>query len=405
LVTVGDLLFLCHRIPYPPNKGEKIRAWHILDHLSKTHQVHLGCFIDDPADWEHVPLLKGLCADAACFGLSRRFNKLKALIRFRPGRPLTLDYFYDARLRRWVNLKLAGGQISHVFVYCSAMAEYVMSSATIDGPVRVLDMIDIDSEKWTAYASKSSWPARVIWAREGRTLLAFERRAVMHFDHTLFVSEPECRRFAALAPESRNRISWLENGVDLERYTPALPFDSPFSDDAAHVVFVGTMDYWPNADAVTWFVNEVMPIVRRQHSSVRFHIVGANPGPEVRRLAEQPGVHVTGRVGDVRPYLAHATLVVAPLRLARGIQNKVLEAMAMARPVVATSQAFEGIRAIPGRDLLVADDAEAMARMIGEVVVGHHPGLGAAAREVISNSYAWPVTLRGLDDVLEKPEK
>lgn len=397
-----DLLFLSHRIPYPPEKGEKIRAWHMFERLARTHRMHLGCFIDDPADWAHLPHLRAHCADVACFGLHRQWQKLWALARLRPGQPLSLGYFHDRRLQRWVREKLAGG-IDRAFVYCSAMAPYVMHAS---GVRRILDMVDVNSEKWAAYAARSRPPAAWVWGREARTLLGFERRAALAFDRALFVSQAECRRFAALAPETAGRIGWLDNGVDLARFSSGFAAGRIFPPGGPDLVFTGTMDYWPNVDAVGWFARDVLPALRLSWPGLRFWIVGANPAAEVVELADLPGVQVTGvqvtgRVADTRPYIARADVVVAPLRIARGIQNKVLEAMAMGRPVVASPQAFEGVHALAGRDLLVADGAAATASRIAEVLQGRHPGLGAAGRQAVERGHAWAATLAGLDALME----
>jgi sugar transferase (PEP-CTERM/EpsH1 system associated) len=396
-----DLLFLSHRIPYPPDKGEKIRAWHFFLRLARTHRMHLGCFLDDPADRAHIDELRRHCADLKIIEIDRRRQKVLSLLRARPGRPLTLGYFDDSGLRDWVRKKLAGG-IDRAFVYCSAMAPYLMDA---HGVRRVLDMVDIDSAKWGEYAARSGWPARAVWAREARTLLAFERRAAQTFDRTLFVSEAEAEAFHRLAPESAARVGWMDNGVDLQTFSPAHAFAAPLPEAGPYAVFTGTMDYWPNVDAVTWFADSVLPAIRTTHPTARFVIVGANPAPAVQKLAERQGVVVTGRVPDVRPYVAHAALVVAPLRIARGIQNKVLEAMAMGRPVLATPQAFEGLRALPGRDLLVGADAAALATLAGEVLDGQHPTLAAAARAAVERDYAWDATLAGLDDLFAAPAR
>jgi sugar transferase (PEP-CTERM/EpsH1 system associated) len=190
-------------------------------------------------------------------------------------------------------------------------------------------------------------------------------------------------------------------GVDIDRFSPDIDIATPYTGDGPHLVFTGNMDYWPNADAVTWFAAEVLPLIRDRMPGAQFHIVGANPGPDVLRLGNQRGVHVTGRVPDVRPYVAHADVSVAPLRMARGVQNKVLEAMALGRPVVASPQAFEGVRAVPGRDLLVADGAETMARAVLAVIDGQHPDLGAAARSLVEQTYTWRATLARLDGLLD----
>jgi sugar transferase (PEP-CTERM/EpsH1 system associated) len=286
-------------------------------------------------------------------------------------------------------------RIDRVFAVCSSMAGYLTGRK---GCIRVLDMIDIDSEKWRAYASSHAWPMRALYRREADTLLAVERQLVLDFDKTLFVSEAEAQGFALLAPEGRDRIVWLKNGVDLETFSPEIQFPSPFSKGISHLVFTGVMNYWPNVDAVTWFTETVLPLVMQVYPGVHFHIVGARPSRAVLRLRCNPSVTVTDRVPDVRPFLAHAAVAVAPLRIARGIQNKVLEAMAMARPVVATPEASEGLGVTPGQDLLVAADPEEMARCILEVLHGRHANLGRRARTTVARNHCWSRNLRILDE-------
>jgi len=396
------LLFLAHRCPYPPEKGEKIRAWHQLEHLLKHWEVELGFLVDDAADMQHLPFLRSRCAHVEAHEVDRRTQMARALLHLRPGVPLTRGWFHAPGLASWVQSGLTARRWDAAFVFSSAMAPYVMGPGGRLGlQRRVLDMVDIDSEKWAAYATDAKPPMRQVWAREGRTLLELERRAAREFDHSLFVSEAEARRFAELAPDCAARVGWLDNGVDFVRFDPARDYPSPFRGAAPAIVFTGTMSYRPNIEAVAWFAAEVLPILRRRDPAPEFWIVGANPAPAVTALADRPGVHVTGSVPDVRPYVAHAAAAVAPLRIARGIQNKVLEAMAMARPVVASPQAFEGVRAVPGRDLLVADGAAAMAAAIGEVLDGRHPGLGEAARRAVAAGHDWQAALAGLDRLLD----
>ena len=366
-----DILFLSHRVPYPPDKGEKIRAWHVLAHLAQRYRIHLGCLVDDVRDRPHLAHLSGMCASVGGFEVNPTGQLLRALAHLRPGEPLTTGAFFHAGLRRWVCDSQAATRLDAVFVYSSAMAPY---AAGVRAPVRILDMVDVDSEKWRSYADRRGWPLRAIWRREAGALLGMERRLARQFDATLFVSEAEARRFAALAPESRDKIGWLENGVDADWFSPDLGFQSPFAPDTINLVFTGTMSYWPNGDAVTWFAREVMPLLTGSGRPMHFHIVGAKPSRGVQQLARMPQVHVTGRVADVRPYLAHADAVVAPLRVARGIQNKVLEAMAMARPVVATPEAFEGLRVVPERDLLVRASGEDIADALRDIIDGRWPG-------------------------------
>jgi sugar transferase (PEP-CTERM/EpsH1 system associated) len=404
------LLLLSHRIPYPPDKGEKIRAWHMLDHLAGQWEIDAGFLIDDRADLPHLPILEKRCRSVAWQAAwSRPGVAARALLRARPGQPLTLGWFHDPRLAAWVRAGIVERRWDAAFVYSSAMAPYLMRPEAADIGRRVLDLVDVDSEKWRAYAAQAQGLMRLVWGREARTLLAFERRAVASFDRTLLVSKEEAERFAELAPECAPKLGHIDNGVDMARFDPALPWPSPFKGrPGPAIVFTGTMSYRPNIEAVIWFAEQVMPRLRDgagQDAAPEFHIVGANPSPAVLALRARQGVHVTGAIPDVRPYLAHAALAVAPLRIARGIQNKVLEAMAMARPVVASPEAFAGVRAEAGRDLLVAEGVEETVRRVKEVLGGEHAGLGPAARQAVARGHDWKATLRALDDVLSAPAR
>lgn len=392
------LLFLAHRIPYPPDKGEKIRAWHLLDHLAKRYVVDLGCLVDDPRDFDHVPVLARRCAEVRAVATgSRLAAAVRTLLRARPGVPLSQGWFHHPTLADWVEAGLRQRRWDVALVYSSAMAPYLMGDARL---FRVLDMVDVDSAKWAAYAAGARGPMRLVWRREARTLLALERRAAATFERTIFVSEPEARHFLDLCPEAAGRVDWVENGVDLARFDPTVPQPNPFPQGTLPIVFTGTMNYRPNVDAVVWFAEQVLPRIRARFPAAGFWIVGANPAPQVSALARLPGVSVTGSVPDVRPFLAHAALAVAPLLIARGIQNKVLEAMAMARPVVASPQAFEGVRAVPGRDLLVAEGVERTAEAVCAVLEGRHPGLGERARAAVREGHDWSATLARLDSLL-----
>jgi sugar transferase (PEP-CTERM/EpsH1 system associated) len=391
-----DLIFLSHCMPYPPDKGEKIRAWNILRHLARTHRVHLGCVVPAAADMAHVPVLQEICASVGAFPIDPFRQKLRALAHARPGKPLMPDCYTSPALKGWVDRTVAATDPALLYIYTVAMAPHALHLAVR----KLLDAVDIDSEKWAEYAQTAAFPGRLIWAREGRTLLAYEKRVAAACEATLFVSPAEAARFAALAPALADTVDWVENGVDLERFSPHLAFASPFTSAGPHLVFTGHMDYWPNADAVTWFARDILPRIR-QSLPAEFWIVGANPTAAVRSLAAQDGVHVTGRVADTRPFLAHADLCVCPLRIARGIQNKVLEAMAMGRPVLASAAAFEGVRAVAGRDLLVASDAPAFADAALAILRGQHNDIGGNARLAMVANYAWDATLAKLDAIVE----
>src|SRR6266853_598653 len=396
-----ELLFLAHRIPYPPDKGDKIRSFHLLEHLARRYTVHLGALIDDARDWSHVEHVKKMCGETCFVALHPTRAKLRSLAALATGEPLTLRYFRDARLSRWVGDLLGSRRIERSLVFSSAMAQYLEGAST--GRMRrVLDFVDLDSDKWRQYSRRALGPMRWLYRREAETLFEFERRYAAAFDASLFVSEVEARLFTSQAPETAARVSVVENGVDTEYFSPQRAYPSPYAADESVLVFTGAMDYWANVDAVAWFAREVFPRVHSDFRQARFYIVGARPARAVLDLAQLPGVRVTGTVPDTRPYLAHARAAVAPLRIARGVQNKVLEAMAMARPVVASPQAAAGMR--PCMELLewTTDVPETAARMLLKLLREPTPAaLGDALRAHVSRHYSWNENLARVETILE----
>jgi sugar transferase (PEP-CTERM/EpsH1 system associated) len=395
---VEDLLLLVHRIPYPPNKGDKIRSWHLLRHLARRYRVHLATFVDDADDWQHVPLVQALCASSHFAALHPRAARLRSLGALPANRALSLDYYRDAGLRRWVDGTVRERGISRIVVFSSPMAQYAEPYAAAR---RVVDLCDVDSDKWRQYADKKPWPASLLYRYEASRLLRYERHIAASMDASLLVSAPEAELLRRLAPESAARIGWFSNGVDTSYFAPGA-FESPYAQGERAIVFCGAMDYWPNVDAVQWFANHVLPALH----DVRFYIVGARPTPEVQALAALANVVVTGTVPDVRPYVQHAALSVAPLRIARGIQNKVLEAMAMAKAVVLTPQALEGIDASVGRELLLAADAPQTIAAITTALAGAQEALaaiGGAARARVQAAYSWEARLAPLDILIDPP--
>jgi sugar transferase (PEP-CTERM/EpsH1 system associated) len=395
-----DLLFLAHRFPYPPDKGDKIRAYHVLRHLAQKFRIHLGCFVDEPGDLQYASRLREYCASLFVVPLSRRKALARGLTALAAGGSLSEVYFRDVRMSRWVAETMASVKPRNIFVFCSAMAQYALPYASANRTV--LDMVDVDSEKWRAYAEKAAWPINLLYARESRALLSLERRAAMTCESSFFVSQAEADTFLRAAPEALGRVGYFQNGVDLDYFNPARDFANPFSSENSPIVFTGTMDYRPNIEAVQWFADEVFPTVRRAHPKAEFWIVGASPSSRVAKLAHKPGVRVTGRVSDVRPFLANAACIVAPLHIARGVQNKMLEAMAMARPVVATPAAFEGISAIAGRDVLIAETAPLFAQAVMSVLSGDARGLGHRGRLCVEADYNWCRNLQVLDGFLRE---
>lgn len=395
---MDDLLFLAHRIPYPPDKGDKIRSWHLLRHLARHWRVHLGCLVDDPQDWRHLPVLADLCASVHAAPLHPRLARLRGVAAPLTGQPLSFAYFHHRGLAAWVRHRHAQRPIAAQFIFSSAMAGYAEAITGFDG-VRIVDLCDLDSAKWRAYAATARPPRRWIWDYEAQALARAERAIARRADACLFVSEAEADLFRRQDGVDGARVHAVGNGIDLDTFTPAHHHPNPYPPDGPVLVFTGVMDYHPNIDAVTWFTREALPIIQVRCPTARFAIVGARPTAAVRRLGALRGVIVTGRVPDIRPWLAHAALAVAPLRIARGVQNKVLEAMAMARPVVASPQAVAGIDATPGRDLLVADGAAAVAGAVLDLLgdPAAAANLGARARARVEADYRWDARLQALD--------
>ncbi|NHZ97198.1 TIGR03087 family PEP-CTERM/XrtA system glycosyltransferase [Massilia sp. CCM 8734] len=399
---MDDLLLLIHRIPYPPNKGDKIRSYHLLKHLARHYKVHLATFVDDADDWQHLPRVQALCASSHFARLDPTRARLRSLGALLANRSLSLDYYRDKGLRDWVAQAMAANKIERILVFSSAMAQYAEPYRQAR---RVVDFCDVDSDKWRQYAAQKSWPMSMLYAHEARQLLRYERKVALDSAAALFVSAPEAALFRQLAPESAERTGFFNNGVDTDYFTPQaaqVEYPNPFVAGQQALVFCGAMDYWPNVDAVSWFAREIFPSVLARHPAAQFVIVGARPSAEVLQLAALPGVTVTGTVPDVRPFVAHAALCVAPLRIARGIQNKVLEAMSMAKTVVVSAQALEGIAAEPGRDLLLAHDAPQFAAAIDQALGAPRPEMGACARHVVETRYGWTSNLAPVVSLLEQ---
>ena len=390
-----DLLFLAHRIPYPPDRGDKIRSWHLLKRLGETARVHLACFADDEADGAHLPALREAMGGA--LGEShveiRRTSRAAAAARaLIERRPVSLTAFDSPALRRFVHRLVREHDITAVLAFSGQMAQFVPA-----GPRFVMDFVDMDSAKFEAYAESAAPHLKWLMRREAELLFAFERATAARAAAALFVSEAEAALFRARTGLPNVRA--LSNGIDVDYFDPAAHFQRLTAGERGEgplLLFTGQMDYRPNVEAVTGFAREVLPRL----PGVRFAVAGRKPAAEVLALRER-GVLVTGEVADIRSWLAAADIVVAPLAIARGIQNKVLEAMAMARPVVASPAAFEGIEVEPGSELVLAAPAE-QAGAIAHLLA--HPAkaqaIGAAARRRMVADYRWDARLGPLEEIV-----
>jgi sugar transferase (PEP-CTERM/EpsH1 system associated) len=393
---MGDILFLAHRVPYPPDRGDKIRGFNLVKYLSTKKRVHLIAFADDPKDLKQKGGLAKFTGNRSIVwrAKSQVVAGLQALM---SHRPLSLTAFDNDALRASVENILARHNIDTIFVFSSQMAQYL--------PPRprqrvIMDFVDMDSAKFAAYAKGAKGPMRWMLAREARLLMAHEKAIAARADASLFVSEAEAELFRKRT--GADRVHVIENGIDTDYFDPHATYKR-IDAMGSLIVFTGQMDYRPNIEGVTWFAETMLPHVRLKHPDARFMIVGRNPTDAVKALGKLPGVGVVGEVADVRGWLAQAAVVVAPLKLARGIQNKVLEGMAMARPVVASAAAAQGID--HGGTIRVGTTVGEIAEAVEQLLSDRRAAaeLGLAARQQVIERYSWEARLAPLDEVLGLP--
>lgn len=386
------LLFLCHRIPYPPNKGDKIRSYNLLIELGSKYHLHLGCFIDDNEDWQHRDSVDNYCASSKYLALNPKKAKMKSLLGLLRNEPLTIPYYHNHFMEEWTKETIRKYKISRCVVFSSAMAQYLLSPA-LGASRKIIDFVDVDSDKWRQYASGRRGLGAWIYKREANRLEDYDKEVAKRFNVSVFVSEDEAKLFRHLLDDDSIPVKHMANGVDTDYFSPELSLPSPYPEEGKRIVFTGAMDYWANVDAVEWFVKEVFPKLSASFDDLVFYIVGSNPGDPVKQLATKRVV-VTGRVPDVRPYLIHADVVVAPMRIARGIQNKVLEGMAMGKPVIVTSKGLEGIKAQAGKDILLADRPEEFETQLVAILNHEHESMGARARNYVCQQCSWRSSLK-----------
>ncbi|MCA9000377.1 MAG: TIGR03087 family PEP-CTERM/XrtA system glycosyltransferase [Planctomycetes bacterium] len=387
-----NILFLAQRIPYPPNRGDKITSWRLIERMSRHHDVTVVAFAHDDGDRAAARVLnteKGIRTIA--IDHDERTKKLLALPLLFTGKPLTLGVYGSKALQAEVDRLIPSMDFAYAF--SSSMGAFLL-------PHRlpwVMHIAELDSDKWRQYAGRSSFPMSWVYGREARTLLRFEKRLAASAITNVLCTPLEEQIFQEQIPGHSTTV--LQNGVDLEFFQPA-----PEKAEPGRMVFTGVMDYLPNIDACVHFVKDILPLIRDRHPDARFDIVGSKPTPEVLALGETPGVTVTGFVDDIRDWSHRASVAVAPLRIARGIQNKVLEALSMGLPVVGSTSATQGVQGTPGEHYWVTDDPAEHARMVIDLL--DHPekaqALGRAGRAFVEANYDWEVTLRPLDELLEQ---
>jgi sugar transferase (PEP-CTERM/EpsH1 system associated) len=403
---MDTVLFLCHRIPFPPNKGDKITTYNLVKYLAARYRVVIGCFIDDEHDRQYIADVEAMSEELFTVDICGKSSLQSGLQSLIAGKPVSTHHYKNQAMQNWVDDVISRRKIDRLIAYSGGTAQFIEHEKYANKK-RILDMADVDSDKWRQYAENKPFYSAWIYSREQRLIEAYEQKILREFNAVTLITDEERDHFRNISPAALNdKIVTLGNGVDTDYFDPEAEFDYTDSPEKNHQVicFTGAMDYWANVDAVVWFVENIWPEIRSANPGVFFYIVGGKPTEKVKALEAADGVVVTGRVVDVRPYVSQSLLCVAPLRIARGVQNKVLEAMSMAKPVVMTSMGQEGIALPAEQNPLVEDDIKKQVTLIKSLINKSDAlaTIGAENRAWIIKHYGWDGALALLDKLLEQ---
>jgi sugar transferase (PEP-CTERM/EpsH1 system associated) len=388
------ILYVCHRLPYPPNQGGKIRSYNTIRHLAASHAVTMISVARSPAEAAQIRGLESLCAE--CHVVTIRYWKQLAKICASVALPITASEsnFHSLGLARIIDGLLSREKFDLVFVHCSSVARYV---AELRDVPKILDFVDMDSAKWMNYARFKHLPISLGYALEGRKLKVAENRLARCFDLCTVATRAELASLESY--RTGTAIDWFPNGVDAAYFSPGTePYDPNL------ISFIGRMDYYPNEECMRRFCRDTLPLLRAERPDLKLIIVGANPSAKVRKLGRLPGVALTGTVADVRPYVRRSALTVAPLDIARGTQNKILESMAMGVPVVASRLAAGGVDAVPGQHFCVASDPAEYRNAIRSILTdpAERQRLSSAGRARVLSHHSWSQSMQRLDRLIER---
>ncbi len=390
------VLFISQRVPYPPNKGDKLRSFNEIVHLSQYHEIDLFCFADDKKDLQYKDELKKYCKNVTIVEGSSFKSNLRTLLALATFKPLSPAYFYSSTLNKKVNSAISKNNYDVLFAYCSSMAPYIDKYTNIK---KVIDFVDVDSEKWHQYTSFAGFPKNLIYSIESRRLRKYEKSIASNYDHSFLVSEKEVEDFKSLVFDT-NKITPILNGVDTEKFSNS---ESEYNHN--NIVFTGAMDYFANIESVLYFVNNIFPIILKEIPDAHFYIVGSKPDKSLLELASQnSNITVTGFVDSVLPYMHDAAVFAAPMQIARGVQNKILEAMSAGTPVVTNQRGFEGITAEPGKDLIVENDPKLFAKECIRIMKDqkYRDSFVQKGLKCIKNNYSWKINLEKLNSIISE---
>jgi polysaccharide biosynthesis protein PslH len=388
------ILYVCHRFPYPPKRGGKIRPFNMIRHLNQSHEVTVCSLSRSDTETAEAQGIAPHCADFHIGQVDERLQMLRMIATLPTPITASASYFHSTKLARTIDRLLAERAFDLIFVHCSSVAHFVSHVREVP---KILDYGDMDSQKWLEYAHYKPFPLSMGYWWEGKRLEAEEKRLARKFDFCTATTAAEWETLRAYGVQTP--ADWFPNGVDAEFFSPG---EDPY--DPETVVFVGRMDYYPNQQCMFDFCANVLPALKARRPSIKLQIVGADPSPAVRRLGDIAGVTVTGSVPDVRPYVTRAALTVAPLQIARGTQNKILESMAMGVPVVCSKAAAGGVDAVPGEHLLVAETADEICNAVLRLVAApaERARLAQAGRARVLSNHAWASSMRRLDGIIDR---
>jgi polysaccharide biosynthesis protein PslH len=389
------ILYVCHRFPYPPRRGGTIRPFNMIKHLAQSHEVVVCSLARSDHEARDAQGIAPFCAEFHIGQVDNRVQALRMLATLPTTLTASASFFHSNKLERDIKRVLREQKFDLIFVHCSSVAHYV---ADVQGIPKILDFGDMDSQKWLEYAQHKAFPLSLGYWWEGARLRAEEKRLAARFDFCTAITRAE--RQTMIDYGVKTPTDWFPNGVDNSFFAPI----TDVAHDPDTIVFIGRMDYFPNQQCMVDFCADVLPRLKARRPAIRLQIVGADPSPEIIKLGDLPGVTVTGTVPDVRPYVTQAALTVAPLRIARGTQNKILEAMAMGTPVVCSSVAAGGVDAVPGEHFVTADSPDDMCNAILRILDDpvERSRLAHAGRARVLSNHAWPSSMKRLDAIIER---
>ena len=388
------ILYVTHRVPYPPDKGDRIRNFHVLKQLVQAGDVSLACLADEPVGDEGRQVLNRLCRDVAIIPSTGFGRWIRAGMSILAGRSLSEGAFYVPALAE----VLADWQRATPFDAAVCSASSLAPYFRWNGLERVpgfIDIVDCDGQKWIDFANSASGPKRWLYRLEGRRVQRLEREIAKWAAACTLVSQAETELFDRTCGEGSATVA--TNGVDLDYFQP-----TTVKEERA-CAFVGALDYLPNVDAAVWFAESVWPRIHRRFPDAEFRLIGRKPTPTVTKLASIPGVKVVGQVPDIRLHVANAAVCVVPMRLSRGLQNKVLESLAMGKATIASPPALAAIHARPGRDLLRAETPDEWVTSVCQLFEnpGQRRELGKAGRHYVETNHDWETCLRPMTELIE----